>query len=115
MTTLTSTQLSNIVREAKEAAYIAASKEDAHGRFGGCGFAWVEVYQYNGKKVDGRSKIGKMLEAQGFRKNYTRTYQMWNPSGLHTQNVQALCAGAEAFASVMNSYGFAAYQSSRLD
>jgi hypothetical protein len=115
MTTLTNTQLVNIIREAKEAAHVAASKQDANGRFGGCGFSWVEVLRYNGKKVDGRSKIGKMLESNGFRKNYNRTYQMWNPSGLHTQNVDALCAGSEAFAKVFSSYGFDVYSSSRLD
>ena len=46
-----------------------------HGDRDACGFAWVDVYG-----VRSNSKLGKWLQAAGFRKSYTGSLQLWNPS-----------------------------------
>lgn len=61
-----------------------------------CGFAWVNVY---GVRVN--SKLGKALVAAGFRKDYTGSLQLWNPSGHHTQSISVKEAGADAYAAVL--------------
>ena len=48
-------------------------------------------------------------------KSYDGAWQIWNPSGLHCQNVDAKEAGAYAAAEVFKKYGFTAYAGSRLD
>jgi hypothetical protein len=75
-----------------------------------CGFAWVNIY-----KVRGNTKMGKMLKAAGVCQDYTKAFQIWNPSGLAVQNVDTLEAGAEAAAKIFEKYGFEAYAGSRLD
>lgn len=107
-------QVERMVAEAKEAAY-AAADEFFRTKLGGrdqfaCGFAWVNIY-----KVKGNTKLGKMLKAAGVRQDYTKAFQIWNPSGLAVQNVDTLEAGAEAAAKVFQKYGFEAYAGSRLD
>ena len=55
------------------------------------------------------------MKQAGIRQDYTKAFQLWNPSGMHVQNVDTLEAGAEAAAKVFEKYGFQAYAGSRLD
>jgi len=110
----TQEQVDAIVAQAKAAAHKAAM-EFFYDKLGGkdqyaCGFAWVNIYG-----VKGNTKLGKMLKAAGVRQDYTKAFQIWNPSGMAVQNVDTLEAGAEAAAKVFNKYGFQAYAGSRLD
>jgi len=68
-------------------------------------------------RVRSNSKIGKALQAQGFRKDYTGSLCMWNPSGFPTQSISILEAGAEAYAQVLkDQLGLdRVYAGSRLD
>ena len=107
-------QISLIVETAKSEARLAAGKYFAE-KLGGrdqyaCGFAWVEIFG-----VKGNTKLGKMLKAAGVRQDYTKAFQIWNPSGMHCQNVDTLEAGAQAAAEVFKLAGFEAYAGSRLD
>ena len=114
MTAVTAEMIPTIVREAQEAAYLAADKffknelggQDAQA----CGFAWVNIY---GVKMN--TKIGKAMKAVGLRKDYTGSVCMWNPSKYGCQNVDTLEEGARAAAAVFAKYGFRAYAGSRLD
>jgi len=113
-TITTQEQVNAIVKEAQQAAYEAAMKF-FYDKLGGkdqfaCGFAWVNIYG-----VKGNTKMGKMLKAAGVRQDYTKAFQIWNPSGMPVQNVDTLEAGAEAAAKVFERYGFEAYAGSRLD
>jgi hypothetical protein len=45
--------------------------------------------------------LGKTLASYGFRKSYTGSLQLWNPSGAGVQSVSVLEAGAEAYAAVI--------------
>lgn len=110
----TQEQVNQIVEDAKTAARVSATKFFQE-RLGGrdqfaCGFAWVNIHG-----VKGNTKLGKMLKAAGVRQDYTKAFQIWNPSGLHVQNVDTLEAGAEAAAKVFERAGFTAYAGSRLD
>ncbi len=83
--------------EAAMAARTAAKAfYQQHGDRDACGFAWVNVWG-----VRSNSKIGKALLAQGFRKDYTGSLCIWNPSGYPTQSISILEAGAEAYAQVL--------------
>ena len=110
----TQEQVNNIVAEAKQAAREAAEKffkEKLGGRDQySCGFAWVDIFG-----VRSNSKIGRALALGGFRKSYTRSLQLWNPSAMGVQNIDTLEAGAEAAEKVFERYGFKAYAGSRLD
>ena len=88
-------------------AYLAA-----HGDRDACGFAWVDVYG-----VRSNSKLGKALASYGFRKSYTGSMQLWNPSQAGCQSVSVLEAGAEAYAKVLkDKLGLdRCYAGSRLD
>ena len=80
-----------------------------------CGFAWVIIEQFNGKKIDGRQKIAKTLKSlDGVRKGYDGI-TVWNPANSPTQCISALEAGARAFAEHINQYGFKSYMNSRVD
>ena len=110
----TQEQVNQIVKEAQQAAYEAAMKF-FHDKLNGrdqfaCGFAWTNIYG-----VKGNTKLGKMLKAAGVKQDYTKAFQIWNPSGMFVQNVDTLEAGAEAAAEVFKKYGFEAYAGSRLD
>jgi len=84
---------------------------DRHGDRDACGFAWVDVYG-----VRSNSRLGKTLQSFGFRKSYTGSLQLWNPSGAGTQSISILEAGAEAYAKVITEkLGVEAYAGSRLD
>jgi hypothetical protein len=67
-----------------------------HGDRDACGFAWVDV-----DGVRSNSKLGKALAGYGFRKSYTGSLQLWNPSGLGVQSISVLEAGADAYAEVL--------------
>ena len=102
-----------IVALAKDAAYRAADAYEhdvMQGRWGACGFAWVNIY-----KIKGNTKIGRKLKAAGVDQSWDRSFQIWNPSGYPTQNIDTLEAGARAAAEVFKRYGFEAYAGSRLD
>ena len=65
----------NACNEAKLAAQTAAAISFAQiGERDACGFSWVNVYG-----VRSNSKLGKALQAEGFRKDYTGSLQIWNP------------------------------------
>ena len=107
----TQEQITAIVDEAYIEAHKAAKEALAkYGDRDACGFAWTNIY-----KIKGNTKIGKMLKAAGVRQDYTRAFQLWNPSKLGCQSVGILEAGAEAAADVFRRYGFEAYAGSRLD
>lgn len=111
--------VADLVVEAKTAARHAASKffaekmnnEDR----GMCGFAWVTIYDFNGKKIRKNSKLGKELEAAGVTKSWDGFFQIWNPSNFPVQNIDTLEAGAVAAADILQQAGFKAYAGSRLD
>jgi hypothetical protein len=111
--------LYDVLVEAKTAARHAASKffaEKMNNVDGGsCGFAWVSLYKFNGKKLDGRSKVAKELKRIGVGQNWNRTFEIWNPSNFPCQNIDTLEVGARAAAEVFQKYGFEAYAGSRLD
>jgi hypothetical protein len=69
---------------------------DQHGDRDACGFAWVNVYG-----VRSNSRLGKTLISFGFRKDYTGSLQLWNPSKAGVQSISILEAGAEAYAKVL--------------
>ena len=110
----TQAQINAIVTEARTAAYQAADRF-FNEKLGGqdrysCGFAWVEIFG-----VKGNTKLGKMLKAAGLRKDFSRTFTLWNPAGYGCQNVDTLEEGADAAAAVFVKHGFQAYAASRLD
>lgn len=112
-------KLQEVIAEARAAAYAAAERyfqEELGGqdRFA-CGFAWVNIYEFNGKKLDGRSKMGRMMKQAGVGQDYTRAFQIWNPSTFPCQNVDTLEEGARAAAEVLRKHDFTAYAGSRLD
>ena len=106
--------LREIVALAKDAAYRAADAfENDHfpnGGWGACGFAWMNIYG-----VKGNTKIGRRLKLAGVDQSWDKSFQIWNPSGYPTQNVDTLDAGARAAAEVFKRYGFDAGAGSRLD
>ena len=86
-----------------------------YGHRDSCGFAWVIIEGFNGKKIDGRQKIAKTLKSlDGVRKGYDGI-TVWNPAKSPTQCISALESGARAFADHINQYGFKSYMNSRLD
>ena len=112
-------ELRNIIDEAKAAAASAADAFEKQyfpdGGWGACGFAWVNIYEHNGTRLKGNSKMGRALKQAGVDQDWTRTFSIWNPSKYPTQNIDTLEAGARAAADVFKRYGFTAYAGSRLD
>lgn len=112
----TKAELDHIFSQAEKAACKAATlffKNELGGQDGfPCGFAWVNVYG-----VRGNTKLGRLLSTvNGVRKNtYERAFQLWNPSTLPIQNMDAKYEGARAAAAVLKNYGFDAVASSRMD
>lgn len=111
--------LASILNEAHEAAYKAAA-DFFNNKLGGqdqlaCGFAWVNIYEFNGQQIKGNTKVGRILKKGGIDQNWNRTFEIWNPSGFPCQNVDTLEHGAKAAAEVFRKYGFTAYAGSRLD
>lgn len=79
-----------------EARKAAKAFYDTHGDRDCCGFAWVNIYG-----VRSNSRLGKTLQSYGFRKDYTGSLQLWNPSKAGTQSISILEAGAYAYAEVI--------------
>jgi hypothetical protein len=108
-----------LISEAKTVARHAASKYFAEkmDNFDGgcCGFAWVTIYDFEGKKIRKNSKIGKALELAGVTKSWDGFFQIWNPSNFPCQNIDTLEEGARAAAELLKKAGFTAYAGSRLD
>ena len=107
-------EIKMIVTRAKQAAYEAASdyfmeKLDGKDNYP-CGFAWVNIYG-----IKGNTKLGRAMKQAGVKQDYTKAFQIYNPSGVNVQNVDVKEAGAEAAAKVFESFGFKAYANSRLD
>ena len=112
-TVITEQLVQDATNEAAQQARTAAKAFHAkHGDRDACGFAWVNVFG-----VRSNSKLGKWLQAAGFRKDYTGSLQLWNPSGFPTQSISILEAGAEAYAEVLKTkLGLTqVYAGSRLD
>ena len=112
-THITEQLVQDAVNEAGIQARAAAKAFHAqHGDRDACGFAWVNVYG-----VRSNSKLGTWLKAAGFRKDYTGSLQLVNPSGFPTQSISILEAGAEAYAQVLkDKLGLdKVYAGSRLD
>ena len=113
---LTATQVEQIVNAAMITANEAATRAlAANGDRDACGFAWVNIWAHNDKKIRANSKLGKALIAAGVRKDYTGAFCLWNPSKLGVQSIGILEAGAYAAAEVFKSAGFTAYAGSRMD
>jgi hypothetical protein len=98
-------------RDAADAAYEKNGNTD----WDACGFGWVNIYRFNGKNLDGRTKMGKLMKAAGVRQDYTRAYQVWNPGGYRGQSISIKEAAATAYARVLQDAGFTAYAGSRMD
>ena len=76
-----------------------------------CGFAWVEV-----PVTRTNSKQAKELQSIGFKASWRpKIMQLWDPAKHHGQSMDCKEVGAEAYADVLNKYGFKAYMSSRAD
>jgi hypothetical protein len=123
--TLTVDQIKDIVTEAQSAAANAAAEYvanwtattggNAYGEPMYCGFAWVNIYKFDGKDIKGSTKIGRAMKAAGIRQDYTRAFQIYNPSGWGGQSMDVKEAGAQAAAEVFKKHGFEAYMGSRAD
>lgn len=85
------------------------------GDVGACGFAWVGIHSFAGKRVTKATKVGKALLRHGVEPNHERIFTIWNPSGVACQSVAVLRLGAAIFAEALNEMGFEAYAFSRLD
>ena len=115
MTTATEYNAGLVQDACNEAAIQARTAAKAffqqHGDHDACGFAWVDVLG-----VRSNSRLGKTLQSFGFRKSYTGSLQLWNPSQAGSQSISILEAGAEAYAKVLTEkLGIKAYAGSRLD
>jgi hypothetical protein len=96
-TVITEQLVQDATNEARIQARTAAKAMIAkHGDRGACGFAYVNIYG-----VRSNSKLGKWLQAAGFRKSYDRSLQLWNPSQAAVQSIDILEAGAYAYAEVI--------------
>ena len=75
-----------------------------------CGFAWVDI------KERSNSKLGKALQAVGFRKSWQGgVLQLWDPAQHRGQSMDCKEVGAQAYADVFRSYGVEMYMGSRAD
>lgn len=116
---MTEDRLREILASATAAAKTAAERffNDTMGGEdrGCCGFAWVNVYEYQGEKITGNTKLGRMLKRLGVDQDHRRVFWIWNPSGFGCQNIDTLEKGAQAYAKTLQAYGFKAYANSRMD
>jgi hypothetical protein len=94
-----------------EAKRVSLEKYNEYGDRLPCGFAWVSVY------VNGNTKLGKSFKALGFKKDFSKAYELWDPSGLPVQSVDIKEAGARAYVKVLHKYlpHVEIFASSRLD
>ena len=96
-------ELQNIAVEACNAAKARAT-EYFNKELGGqdryaCGFAWIDIWN-----IKGNTKLGRAMKAAGYKKSWDGAWQIWNPSGLHCQNVDTKEVGAYAAAEVFKKY-----------
>ena len=112
-------ELKKIIEEAKAVAYMEAdnfeNKYFPDGGWGACGFAWVNIYEHNGQKIKGNTKMGRLLKSAGVRQDWTRAFQVWGGEWYGGQSIDIKEAGAREYARVLKGYGFTAYAGSRLD
>lgn len=116
--TITVEQIQDWLSEADEAARVAAAEayaKNGNSDWDACGFGWVNIYKFDGKNLDGRSKLAKIMKAAGVRQDYTRAFSVWNPGGYGGQSISIKEAAARAYAKVLEDKGFTAYAGSRLD
>jgi hypothetical protein len=114
-----------IIAEAKQAAVAAAQAyvDNWKSLTGGnqygepmyCGFAHTSIKQFNGKEIDGRTKIGRMFKAAGVEQGHTGRFELHNPANWNGQSMEVKKAGAKAAAQVFESHGFTANASARGD
>lgn len=112
-------QLEAVIKLAMDKAYEAAHdylKNELQGidQYA-CGFAWTTINEYDGKRITGNTKMGRLLKKAGIGQNYMRQFYIWNPAKIAVQNVDCIEAGARAAAEVFNAHGFRASSGSRLD
>ena len=115
---ITVEQIQDWLSEAEEAARTAAAEAYAlngNSDWDACGFGWVNIYRFNDKKLDGRTKMARLLKQAGLRQDYTRAFSVWNPGGYGGQSIAIKEAAARAYARVLEQKGFTAYAGSRLD
>jgi len=111
---ITYPQLNFLLNQANKRGVEASERYLAEGGLDTmCGFAWVTLERYNGKKIDGRSKIGKMLKEVGVRKDYRGRFHVWSPAP--TQSIDANEVAARVMAEIFNEAGFETFAESRLD
>lgn len=118
-------KLKDIIAEAKLAARNAASNyvrvwkvKTGGNKYGEplyCGFAWVNLYEFNNAKLDGRSKVGRLLKQAGVTQDYNRSFQIWDPAEWPGQSMDVKEAGAMAASEVFQRHGFTAYAGTRAD
>ena len=81
-----------------------------------CGFAWVNIVGFNGQKLNGNTKMGKLLKQAGVNQNYgDRKFQLWCPGRIRCQNVYVIEQGAVQAAAVLEKEGFDVEIGSRWD
>ena len=104
--------IEQVRQEAEAAATKAQQDAIAKGHEDGyCGFGWVEV-----QVSRTNSREAKALEKMGFDKSYKpRRMQIWKPGSYNGQSMTIHEIGADAYAEVLQKYGFKAYMHSRAD
>ena len=115
---MTIQELKAILVEAQNAA--TAKSMELYNKYGTdhvgcCGFAWVNIYEHNGAKIKGNTRMGRLLKSAGVRQDWTRAFSVWGGEWYHGQSIDIKEAGAQAYADVLRKYGFTAYAGSRLD
>jgi len=104
------------IEQVRKEAQMAADKAQSdwltkHGDGAYCGFAWVEV-----SVPRTNSREAKALAKMGFKKSWKpRRMDMWKPGKYNGQSMDVHEAGAQAYADVLEKYGFRAYMGSRAD
>tara|TARA_R110000744_G_scaffold98754_1_gene190957 strand:+ start:114 stop:458 length:345 start_codon:yes stop_codon:yes gene_type:complete len=107
---------SHMEAKAKEAAESFLIKHYVGQDWGACGFAWVKIQPEH----KGNTKLGKIerkkFEALGATKDCTgKAWEIWNPSTLGCQNIDAKEEGARVAAEILCAEGYDARMGSRLD
>lgn len=103
-----------IIQEAQYAAKAAAQAMiDANPtQWYPCGFSWVKIKPARGKLVAALKHIG-----MGETDDYEGGFRVYNPSGNHTQWMDAKMAGSRAYVDVLKKYypSMRAYAVERMD
>lgn len=117
---MTLEQLKSVISDAEQEA-TRASKNYLRDVLGGrdqfpCGFAWVNIIGFNGQRITGNTKMGKLLKQVGVTQNYgDRKFQAWCPGRIGCQNVGVHERGASTFAHKLQLAGFDVEMGSKLD